>query len=153
MIAAENTTYTSMARLAYSVDGGDSWTEIPADVIANSGSISMDFMFNADNADLYVSTFDLGLLKVNLQLESLSAPEFGANSGISIYPNPARDRVSLSISGQEINQFALYDAAGKRVIDSSHSDNVDVSGLAPGIYFVRAQTRGNELFISKLVKQ
>ncbi len=152
VIATQHTSYVSMAQLAYSLDGGLEWTEIPPSVIANSGSLSMDFLFNPDNADIYVSTFDLGLLKLNLQLEVLSTPGFGHNEGIALYPNPATDRVNIAMSGQNINKVSLYDAAGKRVLNSVNSQNIDISVLAPGIYFVRAQTDENRIYISKLVK-
>ncbi len=153
LVAAENTTFFSMARLSYSTDGGATWTQVPTDAIAHSGSLSMDFLFHEDSADIYVATFDLGLLKINLELGELGAPEFESGKGLVIYPNPVTDIVHFNIHGTTAEKIVIYDATGKIAASASGPESVDVSALAGGIYFVRATASDGEIYISKLIKK
>ncbi len=49
-----------------------------------------------------------------------------------VFPNPANNSIRLS----EIMDVAIYDLQGNRVKVSRNSDNVDISDLAKGTYFI-----------------
>jgi len=68
---------------------------------------------------------------------------------MSVYPNPATDRVSIQIETLEPEavQITLYDVLGRAVSKISHSEatqhishNIDVSNFAKGIYILRITT-------------
>jgi len=68
---------------------------------------------------------------------------------LSVYPNPARDATSASLTLPAAGHadVALYDALGRKVavVFGGHTQSaltlsLDVSGLAPGVYVVRAVT-------------
>lgn len=98
-------------------------------------------------ADLQISSI---LTVDNLTLmEALGTDDF-ENNAIKIYPNPARD--IISISGFE-GYAELFDATGKKVL-SHHYDNapINISSLQQGIYLLRLDDGGKVTF-SKIIKQ
>jgi len=82
----------------------------------------------------------------------------GANSSLSIYPNPATSTCRLKYTGSlSVSTLKLYDVLGKELytgkIISGVSD-IDVSDLAKGIYFVRLFREGNPIDgVAKLIAQ
>lgn len=64
----------------------------------------------------------------------------------SIYPNPVADRLHINVEGNESTllrqPLEITDLAGHRVMfkEELHTTDVDVSGLKPGIYFMRIGT-------------
>lgn len=80
----------------------------------------------------------------------------GENSLLSVYPNPATDKIYISsdknneISDLEIN---VLDALGKNVLSKTFFDSseyIDVSSLNSGMYFVII-SNGEESHVSKLL--
>ncbi len=64
---------------------------------------------------------------------------------LTMYPNPAKETVSIRVKGNNKNlNLEMYNAIGQQVL-SKHEANVtedytttlDVSGLAPGVYFIK----------------
>lgn len=51
----------------------------------------------------------------------------------SVYPNPTTRTVFMN----QVTDVALYDASGKRVLVKRNTNELDVSLLTPGIYFVK----------------
>ncbi len=68
----------------------------------------------------------------------------------SIEPNPARGFFTCTGPGP-VNRVAFYNSAGRRIRECSPLDNtVSLSGVASGVYFVKARV-GTTEFIRKLV--
>ena len=83
-----------------------------------------------------------------VELESIS---------FSVYPNPVRDYFTISWINLDQNQSVMYitNALGETVLTKTYSastgsDQIDVSGLARGIYFVHL-TNGTTTKTIKLV--
>ena len=59
--------------------------------------------------------------------------------GIEIYPNPTS--TSISISGENVLSYSVVDINGKLIpVNAVNNNKLDVSQLAPGIYFLSIQT-------------
>ncbi len=77
--------------------------------------------------------------------------------GISVYPNPAKDKVVLSINDfnpSETNSMSLLDVKGNIIISqkiTSGRSEMDVSMLVSGIYYFNVVKNKNMLYY-KLVK-
>ena len=56
---------------------------------------------------------------------------------LSIYPNPASERVNLSEGGE----WQVYSSAGKLCIEGQGAV-VELAGFESGLYFVRAEVSG-----------
>src|SRR5690606_11745087 len=62
------------------------------------------------------------------------------NEGISLYPNPAADLLNISFTRQA-RQVTIMNHLGqvcRSIVPTKSSVQVDLSGLAPGMYFVSA---------------
>ncbi len=73
---------------------------------------------------------------------------------LSIYPNPARDRIWLKLPGaseEEDIQVYIYDTSGRQLHHSIlRSNEIDVSGYTPGLYYIRVLI-SEESFYSKVL--
>lgn len=63
-------------------------------------------------------------------------------SAISIAPNPASGLVRISLRGQEggMEGISLYSPSGQLLREWVGNQDIDVSGLPPGLYWVRVRT-------------
>lgn len=70
---------------------------------------------------------------------------------VALYPNPAQDKISIQLkNGAAATHVSILDLAGKAVLNISNPGNdVDVSTLAKGLYFVKV-TSGTQQGIKKL---
>ena len=72
-----------------------------------------------------------------------------------VYPNPTTGVVYIQITNlnSPITEFHVFDAYGKliRVVDVQ-TTQIDLSGLANGVYFVKAVSDGNVVAVRKVVK-
>ncbi|HEY6159660.1 MAG TPA: T9SS type A sorting domain-containing protein [Bacteroidia bacterium] len=74
--------------------------------------------------------------------------------GFELFPNPAREKLTLEYSEGKGNGV-VYDMYGRKMISaivSSDRIEMDVSGLPAGIYFIRL-TYGEKVAIRKFLKQ
>lgn len=74
------------------------------------------------------------------------------NTGVSIYPNPANGNVQIQVTDGQKVELIWYDYSGKWVLsnDFKGSENLDVSMLPKGLYFVNVATP-NGSWIVKVV--
>jgi len=70
-------------------------------------------------------------------------PDFNFESGISIYPNPAKDILTISSDeGITIEEVVIYNQIGKKVFEEELVNNtLDVSTLPRGMYVVELVSR------------
>lgn len=60
-----------------------------------------------------------------------------AGQGFKVFPNPAHDRIRVVFSGDAISQeFRIMNLMGQIVMTGKIGDQIDVSGLSVGIYFI-----------------
>ena len=77
-------------------------------------------------------------------------------NGISIYPNPVSDIVTIALSeGGSDLEVTITDVIGKVVFnykgDFKNKIDVDMSTYNNGVYFIQIKS-GGEIFIRKIVK-
>jgi hypothetical protein len=78
-----------------------------------------------------------------------------ATNLLSVYPNPANDKLFIQTNGISILKIELVDFTGKLVYTSNslnQNNGIDISGLANGIYFVKAYT-ANRILTTKVIKK
>ncbi|MEA3447530.1 MAG: PKD domain-containing protein [Bacteroidota bacterium] len=77
-----------------------------------------------------------------------------ASAGVSIYPNPANDKlyIEMSETSYSLTDVLVVDMQGKRLLEKSveahHSDriSIDLGQLAAGTYFIGLKTKDNVLW-------
>lgn len=105
-----------------------------------------------DSGNESTCTFDV------IVLSSLSVDNETLENTISIYPNPARDVITLTHTGnQPITQINIMDVNG-RIIQTIASNNniserqINIQNYASGIYFVRIET-ATASTVKRIIKQ
>ena len=94
-----------------------------------------------DGAVFHLLCYHVGedLIFLNPEYNACDIDEINENSenGINIYPNPANNVVRvLNETNAPINKIEIIDLLG-RVVMSSNSDFIDISGLSEGQYLVK----------------
>lgn len=72
--------------------------------------------------------------------------------GLAIYPNPATDQINIASNGIGTKQVTIFDLVGKKVIETSTNQTVNVSGLKAGIYLVNVQQDGKSATRKLVIK-
>ena len=76
------------------------------------------------------------------------AVEETKESEISIYPNPANDKVV--IKGVEASEVQVYNALGQMVKTVRRTNVVDLSGLVEGVYLLRIMDADGKVYTNKI---
>jgi len=61
------------------------------------------------------------------------------NEWITVYPNPANNRIQVISGSSKIILISIYDMLGKEMINATEKE-IDVSNLQEGIYFMQIKT-------------
>lgn len=114
------------------------------DIIPNTAEIYFDY-----NPAIVTNTFNTEFV------ETLGNNEFN-NTTIAVYPNPAKDVITISNMGTEsISQITIYEVSGKKVFSQTKSfdtqTTINVSDFAKGIYLVEIVSENNVKLTKKLV--
>lgn len=113
------------------------------------------------------STFDHGqcfnpalsntiLFFLSLQQISVSTSEVPLAHQVRLYPNPGRDKVTLTYDG-DIQSVVLYDMHGREVWQDNqgfkNGKEIDIQPFQSGLYILRLQTVDGLVIDKKLVKE
>ena len=86
-----------------------------------------------------------------LSVEDLETPEL---TGVSLYPNPAKDEVQIQANGHTITKLEVFDINGKRVLATDTVlARLDVRGLESAMYLVKLYDDSGAATTVKLVKE
>jgi hypothetical protein len=101
------------------------------------GNYTITWVFSDDNG--HIETQDQKVIvKKGEGIEHIS------EVGITIYPNPVHNTLHITSDAAEIHTITLSDITGRTVIHKTPCttiENIDLSHLKTGIYFVRLQTQ------------
>ena len=106
---------------------------------------------------LLVGTHGNGMFQTDLNTSTLSTSDVSFNNEVSLYPNPASDVVTLAASGSnQLKQVSIIDINGKLILEVeldsfNRSNELDISGLSSGVYFVRAINNEAVTIVKKLI--
>lgn len=70
---------------------------------------------------------------------------------VEIYPNPMND--VLTIKSDDINNVSIFNAVGQEILTVENTNDIDVSALSSGLYFVKVTDRKGNLVVNKIVKK
>ncbi len=116
----------------------------------------VDFDPSAGQYLLYLNNVKSYYVAKYTESESLAGYVELTASGISIYPNPTSDSITISSEQVTINTIQVFDFTGKQNQQFSNVSNnnltIDLSNFATGVYLIKLQTE-NEVFTTKIVKE
>lgn len=92
---------------------------------------------------------------VKLKPGFVGVDEHNPKTMFRLYPNPAREKLTLSLPAGTPVRGHIYNAVGQQVLDfpfvNSHT-RVDIRSLSAGIYFVKVQLETGQMAVRKFVK-
>ena len=110
--------------------------------------------FNPYNQnELWVSSFGNGM-KLGL-LNSSGLTETDGISGLSVFPNPVKDRIYFTDTGKgrTVIQAGIFDLQGQLIFNRRiQSGSMDVSSLLPGVYLLKITLDDGSAGFRKLLK-
>lgn len=68
------------------------------------------------------------------------------NNIFTIYPNPTKDHLTLTLSNKEKTSITIYDILGNQITDAIHNKKedtcqIDLSAQQAGVYFIKVQNQ------------
>lgn len=108
------------------------------------GSDSMEWFQLINLEQLYELTAECSVLNT----------ETFDKAALNVYPNPAHDVLNITLpQGAEIAKTEIYTMTGQKVQETiSGNQNINIAGLAAGVYIIKAQTADNSAYNGKFVK-
>jgi len=86
-----------------------------------------------------------------------ASPRSAAAEEVTIYPNPAKDHVIITIPGNTVQaSYKISDITGKELLRAdmhSNTETVDISCFSAGMYLAHIYEAGNEVKTMKFVKE
>ncbi|MHA3789623.1 T9SS type A sorting domain-containing protein [Flavobacterium hauense] len=91
------------------------------------------------------------LYELTAECSVLGAADFNLVA-LSVFPNPANDVLNIALpDGSEIAKIEIYTIAGQKIQETGN-EAINVPGLAPGVYIIKAQTADNRAYNGKFMK-
>lgn len=93
------------------------------------------------------------LYELTAECSTLGTDDFN-KAGLSVYPNPAHDVLTIALpQGTEITKTEIYTMTGQKVQEAATGNqNINIAGIAAGVYIIKAQTADNSAYNSRFVK-
>lgn len=116
--------------------------QMPAGI--SSGTITLSGMSCGQAVQatkhVLIAPVDFDIFKSNLTEEN----------GTTVYPNPANEKVTVNAQGTEIKRIVLLNTSGQIILDQSNVNELNVSQVPSGIYFLRSTTTNGEFSVEKI---
>ena len=103
------------------------------DVMSNNANIFFDF--NPPVATNTVTT---------TVVENLSVNDNNINR-IKIYPNPTKGILNIAANGSIVEEITIFNLQGMVLKNTSNKNEIDVSSLATGLYFLQLSVEGKSV--------
>ncbi|TBX69890.1 T9SS type A sorting domain-containing protein [Flavobacterium silvisoli] len=103
------------------------------------------------NNELYIAESGANRI-VKFDLNSLNTKKFESNLIVTISPNPANDKLNIQTES-DIKDISVYDILGKKVsINLISVNQIDLTRLLNGLYFIKITAENNAVFLTKFIK-
>jgi ELWxxDGT repeat protein len=153
MTADQGTNSSPDLRLWQS-NGTDSGTEVIAPTISpNNNPLGITYEFFQMNNSLF---FRASFNNAGNELWTLTTQSTGIKSSelisVSVYPNPANDKLFLDAKGAIVTEINIYSVTGGVAIQKKLPTNfIDITSLSEGLYLAEIKAEGVTI-IKKFVK-
>lgn len=82
--------------------------------------------------------------------DCINAVDEAEETALSLYPNPVSSQ--LTIEGLEVAQVEVFNAMGQ-MVGQYHQNEINFSGFASGVYFLRVTSSEGQVFFEKVIKK
>ena len=153
-----NFTENIISNRSWTLSINQAWANVSPTTGSGNGTVNITTTANNGSARTAIISATAGTISkkfVIIQDGITGINEINKINMISIYPNPTSGIVTIS-SSQAIENINVFDITGKLVYNQTKTDKhiyteIDLSGLANGVYLIQTQTANGELSKSKVV--
>ncbi|MFI5140720.1 MAG: T9SS type A sorting domain-containing protein [Bacteroidia bacterium] len=111
------------------------YVDVPNYPMASVISVTLSSTTPSVNNNYYI---DSVYVRADTASQTTSIKDQAAiQSQIKIYPNPANNKISIDVT--DVIDVKLFDVVGKQ-ITSTKTNNIDVSNLTNGVYFIQVKS-------------
>ena len=143
-VSTDNTTFAATATLAaYNGDSTPIYVRLAAG--AEVGTYEGDLTISGNNSNEVTVSLSGDVT------ESASTKDHTID-GLSMYPNPATHQISIVSNAIGTKQVMIFDIVGKKVMETTTTETVNVSGLRSGMYLVKVTQDGKSATIKLVIK-
>jgi hypothetical protein len=94
----------------------------------------------------------------NANAKTITATNVASDKELSLYPNPASNTIKVMLPSywKAGDNLTIFDAAGKQVLNkqlAGNVDEVDISSLQAGTYFIRVSNKGSKMATQTFIKK
>jgi hypothetical protein len=78
-----------------------------------------------------------------------------ALTGVSVYPNPATNSISVDLQNGAPHQISIFNSFGQKLVEENSEQEktmIQLANMAAGVYYIEV-FQGNKVFRQKIVKQ
>jgi photosystem II stability/assembly factor-like uncharacterized protein len=152
IVAVIHNSNMSTFKIIVSNNGGSTWHEIAGQDLLYVAASTSAIGFNESMAEVYIGTYDLGLVKYSIDMNTVGFDEKPEKAGeIAVYPNPTAGELNIS-SEQEILSVEIFNLAGQKVCSTVNTRGLNISQLDDGAYFCRIHTADGNTTVVKIMK-
>lgn len=83
--------------------------------------------------------------------DSVTAYSDKISSQISVYPNPSNDYINLKSDNIKIKEISILNNFGIEIFNTTQKENIDISNLSQGMYYVKVYTAEYGQIVNKLL--
>ena len=129
----------------YNLNGAASWFTFDEQTVVNGDFVKWgDYTIGTEIAAwTYVWTTPVQPVSVYNSVNEVET------EALSVYPNPATDR--LFVNAENLKSVEIYDMTGRSVLTTTFAD-IDLNGIAAGIYFVTIKSENAAKTVKLVVK-
>ena len=153
-VSADGKTYTLDAVFSYSLDNGASFSDVfdtrMGETINAKGGSNVIFKVSP------YFTGDIGTYLLDISIDfTQSVADIQTQNLVSLYPNPAKDFVTVLFDAIKVNSIVLMDIQGRTIetyknLGLQNELKIEQNNLGAGIYFLNIET-DKGLIVKKLI--
>ena len=133
---------------------GNSWLSANVDLSSYTGD-TVQLRFNRVTGNTWQA--DIAIDNINLSTGTTSNSFLTTNNvedkvEFKVFPNPVKDRLNISILGNEAKSFRVFNMLGQEVLKGAFSKSINVSKLDNGMYVLEVQM-GDITKVERFVKR
>lgn len=106
------------------------------------------------DGELYIADINGGKVFKIKGGELVSAPDFSLEENLKIFPNPAREEITIQLTRGKIDSVQIFDIFGKSLLSQKNPDTelirIPLSGLSSGVYLMQVFS-GDQNLTKKLI--
>lgn len=144
-VSSDNTTFATTATLtAFNGTATNVYARLATGLAVNTYSGNVTIAGGGATTE--------GSVAVSGEVSTPLSTEKNNIEGLKVYPNPASDVVNISSSLTGIKEVSIFNMLGKKVLETSTNETINISNLTSGVYIMNISQDGKTASKKLVVK-